>query len=124
LLEIREDLPQGQDPSPSLAAFNKSFGTSYRGELLSIGYEADNIGDDTSKVLTLWKSPTLVDETGEGASEQTSRSLGEAAWDSRKGPCTFSKKISVSSDEPSASSGKKIIMQNLSKKGSLFSLVL
>jgi hypothetical protein len=34
LLETREDLPEGQDPSPSVAAFNKSIGTSHRGELL------------------------------------------------------------------------------------------
>jgi hypothetical protein len=67
LLEIREDLPEGQDPSPSFAAFNKSFGTSYRGELLSVGYKAVSIGGDTSKILTLWKSSTLVDETGERA---------------------------------------------------------
>jgi hypothetical protein len=37
LLEIHEDLPEGQAPSPSLAAFNKSFGTSYSDELLSVG---------------------------------------------------------------------------------------
>jgi hypothetical protein len=114
LLEICEDLPEGQDPSPSLAAFNKSFGTSYRGELLSVGYKAASVGDGTSKILTLWKSPTLVDETG-GVSEQTSRLLGETARDPGKGLCTFSKKTSISSDKPSASSRKKIT----DKKGSL-----
>jgi hypothetical protein len=30
LLEIREVVPEGQAPSPSLATFNKSFGTSHR----------------------------------------------------------------------------------------------
>jgi hypothetical protein len=84
LLEIREDLPKGQDPSPSLATCNKSFRTFYRGELLSVVYEEASIGDDTSKILTLWKSPTLVDETG-GVSEQMSHLLGEAAWDFGKG---------------------------------------
>jgi hypothetical protein len=39
LVEVRESLPEGQDPSPSIAAFNKSFGTSHRGELLSVGCE-------------------------------------------------------------------------------------
>jgi hypothetical protein len=29
LIETREELPEGQDPSPSIAAFNKSYGTSY-----------------------------------------------------------------------------------------------
>jgi hypothetical protein len=120
LLEIREDLPEGQDPSPSLADFNKSFGTSYRGELLSVGYKATSIGDGTSKILTHWKSPSLVDETGEGASEQTSRLLGETARDSGKEPCTFSKKTSVSLGKPSASSRKKIT----DKKGSLLFQIL
>jgi hypothetical protein len=76
LLQTREDLLEGQGPSPSVAAFNKSFGTSYRGELLSFGYEAAGIGDGASKILTLWKSPTLINETGEEASEQTLHSLG------------------------------------------------
>jgi hypothetical protein len=53
LVEIREDLPEGQAPSPSLAAFNKSVGTSYRGELLSVGCKAASTRDGTSKILTL-----------------------------------------------------------------------
>jgi hypothetical protein len=77
LLEICEDLPEGQDPSPSLAAFNKSFGTSYHGELLSVGCKASSVGDGPSKILTLWKSPTLVDETGEGASDQMSHPVSK-----------------------------------------------
>jgi hypothetical protein len=119
LFEIREDLPEGQAPSPSLAAFNKSFGTSYRGELLSVGCKAASIGHGTSKILSLWKSPTLVDETGEGASEQTSHLPGETAQDSGKKPCTSLKRTLVSSGKPSASSGKKINSKDLSKKGSL-----
>jgi hypothetical protein len=51
LLKIREKVPEGQAPSPSLAAFNKSFGTSHCGELLSVGFEAASIGDGTSKIL-------------------------------------------------------------------------
>jgi hypothetical protein len=119
LLEIREDLPEGQAPSPSLAASNKSFGTSYRGELLSVGCRAASIRDGTSKILTLWKSHTLVDETGEGASEQTTHLPGETARDSGKKPCTSLKRTLVSSGKPSASLGKKINSKDLSKKGSL-----
>jgi hypothetical protein len=70
LLETCEDVPEGQDPSPSVVAFNKSFGTSYRGELLSVGYKVASIGGGTSRILTLWKLPTLINETGEGASEK------------------------------------------------------
>jgi hypothetical protein len=66
LLETREDLPEGQDPSPSVAAFNKSFGTSYRGELLSVGCEVARNKGGAPRILTLWKSSVLVDETGEG----------------------------------------------------------
>jgi hypothetical protein len=95
LLEIREKVPEGQAPSPSLAAFNKSFGTSHCGELLSVGFEAASIGNGASKILTLWKSPTLVDETGEEASEQTSRLPGEAARDSGKGPHSALRKTST-----------------------------
>jgi hypothetical protein len=107
-----------------LAAFNKSFGTFDQGELLSVGYKAASIGDGTSKILTLWKSPTLVDEIGEGASEQTSRLPGETARDSGKMPCTSSKKTLVSLDKPSTSSGKKITNKDLSKKGSLLFQIL
>jgi uncharacterized protein YktA (UPF0223 family) len=124
LIKTCEDLPEDQDPSPSVAAFNKSFGTSYRGELLSVGYEVAGIGGGASKILTLWKSLTLINETGEGASAQTLHSLGQTARDSRKEPCTSSKKTSVCLDKPSVSSGKKDTIQNLSKKGSLLLLIL
>jgi hypothetical protein len=30
LVETRENLPEDQDPSPSMISFNKSFGTFYR----------------------------------------------------------------------------------------------
>jgi hypothetical protein len=114
LLEIRETVPEGQAPSPSLAAFNKSFGTSHRGELLSVGFEASSIGNGASKILTLWKSPTLVDETGEEGSEQT----GGVARDSGKGPHSAQRKTSASLGKSSSNSGKKVTLQNLSKQGS------
>jgi hypothetical protein len=116
LVQICEDLPEGQDPSPSVAAFNKSFSTSHRGELLSVGYEMASDKDDASGILTLWKSLALIDETGEGASEQTLHLFGEAARDSGKGHCTPSKKTSVSLGKPSTSSGKKVAAKDLDKK--------
>jgi hypothetical protein len=118
LLEIREKVPEGQAPSPSLAAFNKSFGTSHRGELLSVGFEATSIGNGASKILTLWKPPTLVDETREEASEQTSRLPGEAIRDSGKGPHSALRKTSTSLGKSSSISRKKVTLQNLSKQGS------
>jgi hypothetical protein len=74
-IETRENLPEDQDPSPSMIAFNKSFGTTYRGELLSVGYEQVDIGDDTSKVLILWKWSKTIGKTGEGPSKQDSPPL-------------------------------------------------
>jgi hypothetical protein len=64
LLETHKDLPEDQDPSPSVAAFNKSFGTSHRGELLSVGCEVARNKGGKPRVLTLWKSSALIDETG------------------------------------------------------------
>jgi hypothetical protein len=125
LIETCEDLPEGQDPSHSIAAFNKSFGTSHRGELLSVGCEVADIGDGKSKILTLWKSPTLIHETGEGTSEQILQSLEQTVCDFGKEPCSSSKKTpgktSVSLDKGSV---KKVIVKDLSKKGSLLLLVL
>jgi hypothetical protein len=107
LVEIHEDPPEGHVPSPSLAAFNKSIGTSYGGELLSVGCEAAGTGDGISTILTLWKSSTLVNDTREGASEQMSHLHGETAQDSRKKPCTFSKRTSISSEQALVTKDKK-----------------
>jgi hypothetical protein len=106
LLEIREIVPEGQAPSPSLAAFNKSFGTSHHGELLSVGFEAASIENDASKILTLWKSPARVDKTGGEGSEQT----GGVARDSGKGPHSALRKTSASQGKTSSSSVKKVTM--------------
>jgi hypothetical protein len=48
VVETREELPEGQDPSSSVAAFNKSFGTSYRRELLSVSREMAVMGGGAS----------------------------------------------------------------------------
>jgi hypothetical protein len=117
LIETRVDVPEGQDPSPSIVAFNKSFSTSYRGELLSVGYEVAGVGGGASEILTLWKSPILINEIGEGASEQTLHLFGETARDSGKGHCTPSKKTSISLGKPSTSSGRKL--SAMDKKGLL-----
>jgi hypothetical protein len=74
-VETRKNLPEDQDPSPSMIAFNKSSGTSYQGELLSIGYEQADARDGTPKLLTFWKSSKIMGETGEGPSKQESPPL-------------------------------------------------
>jgi hypothetical protein len=107
LVEIREDPPEGHVPSPSLAAFNKSFGMSYRGELLSVGCEAAGTGDGTSTILTLWKSSTLVNDIGEGTSKQMSHLHGETGRDSRKKLCTSPKRTSISSEQALVAKDKK-----------------
>jgi hypothetical protein len=116
LVEIRENLPEGHAPSPSLAAFNKSFGTSYRGELLSVGYELTGVGGGAPEILTLWKSPVLIHETGEGASEQMLHLFGEAGQGFEKGHSSSSKKAPTSLGKSSTSSGKKLATKD--KKGS------
>jgi hypothetical protein len=78
-----------------MIAFNKSFGTSYRGELLSVGYEKADVRDGTSKLLTLWDSSEIVDETGEGASGQASPPLIGTPHQSGKQPSTSSQRITV-----------------------------
>jgi hypothetical protein len=57
LVETREELPEGQDPSPSVAAYNESFSTSYRGELLSVSCETAIVDGGAPKLSLLWKSP-------------------------------------------------------------------
>jgi hypothetical protein len=114
LLEVREVVPEDQAPSLSLAAFNKNFGTSHRGELLSVGFKTASIGSQTSKILTLWKSPVLVDETGAEGSKQ-SRGV---ARDSEKGPHSTPETTPSSQGKVSSSSTKKVTMQNFSKQGS------
>jgi hypothetical protein len=118
LLETREDLPEGQDPSPSVAAFNKSFGTSHRGELLSVDCEVARNKGGEPKVLTLSKSSALIDEKGERGSEQSLHSLGEVGRDSVKEPRSSLKKSSASLGKSPSSLGKKVTIQNLSKQGS------
>jgi hypothetical protein len=122
LVEVRESLPEGQDPSPSIVAFNKSFGTSHRGELLSVGHEVTKNRDGTPRILTLWESPALFDETGE---EVLDDSLEGIACISMKVADSSQKNVSASAGKSSSSSGKKVIMKNYNRQGSsLFSITL
>jgi hypothetical protein len=120
LVEVREDVPEDQAPSPSLAAFNKSFGTSHRGKLLRVGFETIGVGGKTSKFLTLWKSSTIVDETGGDASEQPE----EAAQGSEKRPLSISDTTPSPQGKASSGSTKQVTMQHFSKQGSLIPTVL
>jgi hypothetical protein len=74
-VETRKNLPEDQDPLPSMIAFNKSFSTSYQGELLSVCYEQADTRDGTSKLLTLCKSSKIMGETGEEPSKKKSPPL-------------------------------------------------
>jgi hypothetical protein len=92
VVETHEELPEGQDPSPSIAAFNESFGTSYRGELLSVSREMVVAGGGASKLLLLWNSSKFVDETGGEASTQTLQLPDKTTRDLKKLPSSSSKK--------------------------------
>jgi hypothetical protein len=53
MIETWEELPEGQDPSPSITAFNETFGMSYMGELLSVSRKMAIAGGGASKFLLL-----------------------------------------------------------------------
>jgi hypothetical protein len=114
LVEVREVVPEAQTPSPSLAAFNKSFGTSHRGKLLSVGFETTGVGSKTSKILTLWKSSVTVDESGGESSGQPEG----ATPGSEKGPHPSPEATPSPQGRASSGSAKQVTMQHFSKQGS------
>jgi hypothetical protein len=67
-----------------------------------------------SKILTLWKSPVIVDETGGESSEQPEG----AAQDFEKGPHPTPETTPSSRGKASSSSAKQVTMQQFSKQGS------
>jgi hypothetical protein len=83
---------------------------------LSVGYEVTGVGGGAPEILTLWKSPMLIHETGEGASEQTLHLFSEAAQGFGKGNSGSSKKTPTNLGKSSTSSGKKLVAKD--KKGS------
>jgi hypothetical protein len=115
LVEVREVVPEDQTPSPSLAAFNKSFGTSHRGKLLSVGFETTGAGGKTSKILTLWKSSMTVDDLGGESSGQPEG----AASGSDKMPHPTPEATPSPQGKASSGSAKQVTMQHFSKQGSL-----
>jgi hypothetical protein len=114
LVEVREVVPKDQTPSPSLAAFNKSFGTSHRGKLLSVSFETTGVGSKTSKILTLWKSSMTVDESGGESSGQPEG----AASGSDKEPRPTPEATPLPQGRASSGSAKQVTMQHFSKQGS------
>jgi hypothetical protein len=63
LVGTREVIPDEQDPNPSVTTYNESFGTSFRGEMLSVSREVIGADSGSTKFSLLWKSPKLVGET-------------------------------------------------------------
>jgi hypothetical protein len=97
MVETHEELPEGQDPSPLVAAFNESFGMSYRGELLSVSREMVVVGGGASKLLLLWNSSKFVDETRGEASTHTLQLPDKTIRNLQKRPSS-SKKTSTTSE--------------------------
>jgi hypothetical protein len=81
---------------------------------LRVGFETSGVGGKTSKFLTLWKSSTIVDETGEEASERPE----EAAQGSENRPLSISETTPSSHGKTSSGSTKQVTMQHFSKQGS------
>jgi hypothetical protein len=61
LVETRKEIPEGQDPSPSVAVYNESFDTYFKGELLSVSGEMTVADGSAPKLSLLWKSSKLMD---------------------------------------------------------------
>jgi hypothetical protein len=97
-----------------LAAFNKSFGTSHRGKLLSVGLKTTGIGRRTSKILTLWQSSETIDESGEESSGQPEGAVAA----SEKGPHLSPEGTPSPQGKVSSGSAKQVTMQQFSKQGS------
>jgi hypothetical protein len=93
VVETHEEPPEGQDPSPSVAAFN--FGMSYRGELLSVSHEMAVAGGGASKLLLLWNLSKFVDDIGEEAPTQTLQLPSRTIHDPEKQPSSSKKKTSA-----------------------------
>jgi hypothetical protein len=96
LVETREELPEGQDPSPSVVGFNETFGTSFRGELLSVNGEMAVVDGGGPKLSLLWKSLKFVDETKEGVPKKKSRLTGETPSTAEKHFSVVEKHVSLS----------------------------
>jgi hypothetical protein len=75
LIGNRKAIPDDQDPSPEVAAYNASFGTSFRGELLSVECPVtDEIGGDHS-LSVLWHSPKFIAKSMSGTGGDASRGM-------------------------------------------------
>jgi hypothetical protein len=95
LVETHGKIPEGQDPSPSVVAFNERFGTSFREELLSVSCETALMDGGASRLSLLWKSSKFMDDTGGDASPKMLRLSGKATCDSEKQPSSSLKKTSA-----------------------------
>jgi hypothetical protein len=63
LIGTREAIPDEQEPTPSVTSYYESFGTSFRGELLSVGGQVASEDGGSPMFSLLWKSPKLMGET-------------------------------------------------------------
>jgi hypothetical protein len=98
LLGTREEIPDDQDPTSSVIAYNESFGTSFRGELLSVSGEVVGVEGGSPKFSLLWKSPKLMGET-----------RGDAL---KKKLCLTSKTTSAVQKQSSSSLQKPLTISN------------
>jgi hypothetical protein len=112
LVETHEKIPQDQDPSPSIAAFNESFGTSFRGELLSVSDETTSMDGGSTRLSLLWKSSKFMDDTGIDASLKMLRLSSKATCDLEKQPSSSLKRISAVFEHVSQAP-----LETLSRKG-------
>jgi hypothetical protein len=82
LIGNREDIPKGKDPTPEVPAYNDSFSTSFRGELLSVGGPVVSKDGSGHSFSVLWRSSKFltehVSETGGDALKEMPRLTDKA----------------------------------------------
>jgi hypothetical protein len=95
LIENQEEIPEDQDPFPSITAYNESFGTCFRGELLSVGGEVIGADGDVPEFYLLWKSPKFVGETRGDASKKKLRLTGKTVCVAKKQTSSLQKSMMI-----------------------------
>jgi hypothetical protein len=90
-----EEVPEDQDPTLSIEAYNESFGTSFRGELLSVSGEVIGTDGGVHKFSLRWTSSKLMGEAGGDASKKKLRLSGKAVSGAEKQTSSLQKSMTI-----------------------------
>jgi hypothetical protein len=96
LIGTHKDIPEEQVPTPAVAAYNESFDTSFRGELLSAGGQVVGTDGGSPKFSVLWRSPKFVSEIGGDASKKILRLTDKTIVASEQHTSSLEKSLRIS----------------------------